>query len=174
MTGAFRQIWDDVAGWWSLIVGLKVTGSFFFRDQVTIHYPRSTVDNLGSFRGPIELAPNPDDSERPRCIACMTCVSVCPGECISVTKQKKSKTDPLEPKTDNEGGNKGGQKKAPKGPSTFLYDYTLCSLCGLCVENCPVHSLRFSNRAYIAGPDKAAFNFDLLKIFRNKSAGHDD
>jgi len=165
---AVRKIWDDVAGLWSLIVGLKVTGSYFFRDQVTVHYPRSIVDNLESFRGPIELVSKPDDPERPKCIACMTCVTVCPGGCIFVTKQKKAKADPMEPETDKGDGDKGGQKKAPKGPSMFTYDYTLCSLCGLCVENCPVHSLRFSNRAYLAGVDKNAFIFDLLEKFSDK------
>ena len=165
MTGALRRIWDDVAGLWSLMVGLKVTGRYFLKNQVTSHYPRNTVDNLASFRGPVELAPNPDDPLRPRCITCMTCVTVCPGGCISVTKQKKPKANPKVPKTDKEGREKAGQKKASKGPSTFLYDYTLCSLCGLCVENCPVHSLKFSNRAYLAGLDKNGFIFDLLEKF---------
>ena len=159
------KIWYDVAGLWSLIVGLKVTGSYFFRDQVTVHYPRKTVDNLESFRGPIELVPNPDDPESPKCIACMTCVTVCPGGCISVTKQKKARAGPVEPGMDKEGGGKDGRKKAPKRPSAFTYDYTLCSLCGLCVENCPVHSIRFSDRGYLAGFDKDAFVFDLLERF---------
>ena len=162
MAAALKQIWDEVAGLWSLVVGLKVTGSYFFKPQVTIHYPRRTVDNLVSFRGPIELAPNPDDPERPRCIACMTCVTVCPGKCISVEKQKAEKAGGKGP---DEDGDKAAPKKAPRGPSRFVYDYTLCSLCGLCVENCPVHALRFSNRAYLAGMDREAFVFDLLTQF---------
>lgn len=166
MTGALKQIWDDVAGLWSLIVGLKVTGTYFFRPRLTVHYPRQTVDNLASFRGPIELAPNPDDPEKPRCIACMTCVTVCPGGCVLVEKQKKSDGDTAgAPNTDAATGNEAAPKKTPKGPSLFIYDYTLCSLCGLCVENCPVHALRFSERAYLAGTDKKAFIFDLLETF---------
>jgi len=161
-----KKIWDEVTGLWSLVVGLKVTGSYFFTPQVTVHYPRQTVDNLASFRGPVELAPNPDDPERPRCIACMTCVTVCPGGCISVTKQKKVEEAAVKgPDKDRDGGDKAAAKKAPKGPSRFIYDYTLCSLCGLCVENCPVHALRFSNRAYLAGREKNAFVFDLLAEF---------
>jgi len=166
MAGALKQIWDDVAGLWSLAVGLKVTGSYFFKPQVTVHYPRQTVENLTSFRGPIELAPNPDDPERPRCIACMTCVTVCPGGCISVEKEKKAEDPrPKAPDKDGATDDKAAPKKSPKGPSRFIYDYTLCSLCGLCVENCPVHALRFSNRAYLAGTDKKAFVFDLLSQF---------
>jgi len=166
MTDALKQIWDEVAGLWSLVVGLKVTGSYFFRPQVTVHYPRQTVANLASFRGPIELAPNPDEPDRPRCIACMTCVTVCPGACISVVKQKKSEAAiPEKPDADAGREEKTAPKKAPKGPSRFIYDYSLCSLCGLCVENCPVRALRFSSRACLAGTDKRIFTFDLLAQF---------
>jgi NADH-quinone oxidoreductase subunit I len=159
---AVRKIWDEVTGLWSLVVGLNVTGSYFFRPQVTVHYPRETVDSLASFRGPVELAPNPDAPERPRCIACMTCVTVCPGGCISVEKQKVEKAGGKGPDKD---GDTVAPKKAPTGPSRFVYDYTRCSLCGLCVENCPVHALRFSDRAYLAGKDKKAFVVDLLTQF---------
>ena len=84
-------MWDDVAGLWSLIVGLKVTGTYFFRPQVTVHYPRQVVENLATFRGPIELVENPDDPGRPRCIACMTCASICPHGCITVERIKLPK-----------------------------------------------------------------------------------
>ena len=71
----------------------------------------------------------------------------------------------MKPETDEGAGDNDVHKKAPKGPFMFTYDYTLCSLCGLCVENCPVHSLRFSNRAYLAGVDRNEFVFDLLTGF---------
>ena len=59
----------------------------------------------------------------------------------------------------------GETKKLAKGPVRFTYDYTRCCLCGYCVENCPVHSLRFSDRAYLAGRNRNAFIFDLLEPF---------
>ena len=164
-----RKTWGYIVGMWSLLVGLKVTGGYFFRNQVTVHYPRQTVDNLDSFRGPIQLMPKSDDPAKPKCIACMTCVAACPDGCISVTKQKKSKANPVEAESEKGGGDEGGRKKSSKAPSTFSYDYTLCSLCGLCVENCPVHALRFSNRAYLAGLDRNEFVFDLLARFNPQS-----
>jgi len=165
MTGPLKQIWDDVAGLWSLVKGLKITGTYFFSRQVTVHYPRVGVDNLETFRGPIALSPTPEDATRPLCIACMPCASTCPTGAISVVRKKPSKT--------REGAvdEKATARKAPKGPGKFTYDYILCCQCGLCVENCPAHSIRFSNRAYLAGFDKDAFVFDLLEKFDDKCRG---
>ena len=162
---ALKKIGEDVLGLWSLVKGLKITGTYFFSRQVTVHYPRVGVDNLETFRGPIELSPNPEDATRPLCIACMTCASTCPTGAISVVRKKPPKT--------REGAvdEKATSRKAPKGPGKFTYDYTLCCQCGLCVENCPVHAIRFSNRAYLAGFDKDAFVFDLLEKFDDKCRG---
>jgi NADH-quinone oxidoreductase subunit I len=166
--GALRQIRDDVVGLWSLVVGLKVTGTYFVRDQVTVHYPRNEVDNLASFRGPIELVEDPDDPAKPRCIACMTCVSICPHECITVVRKKPAKTEEGADKKESRSGKDEVKKKVSKGPATFTYDYTRCCLCGFCMENCPVHSIHFSNRGYLAGFDKNAFVFDLLEQFKTR------
>ncbi len=155
---------------WSLIVGLKVTGTYFFRPQVTVHYPRQAVENLAAFRGPIELVENPDDPGRPRCIACMTCASICPHACIEVERIKPPKA-PKEAAAEEGGEKKAVKAKAPKGPARFIYDYTRCCLCGSCVENCPVQSIQFSDRGYLAGTDKNAFIFDLLDKFGGSTAG---
>ena len=168
MTDALRRIWDDVAGLWSLVVGLKVTGTYFVNEQVTVHYPRNEVDNLESFRGPIELVKSPDDPCKPLCVACMTCVSICPHECITVVKRKPAKTEEEADKKEGRAGKNEVKKKVPKGPARFTYDYTRCCLCGFCVENCPAHSIRFSNRGYLAGSDKDAFLFDLLERFKTR------
>ena len=169
---SLRKIRTEVSGLWSLVVGLRVTGGLFLKDQVTVHYPRQGVDNIESFRGPIELVESPDDPGRPRCIACMTCVSACPHGCIDVVKKRPPKVE--EQVTKGEGPNQSeGEKKVTKGPGRFVYDYTRCCLCGLCVENCPVHSIRFSNRAYLAGVDKNDFLFDLLGRFSGKGENGD-
>ncbi len=154
---------EDVLELWSLVKGLAVTGTFFFSRQVTVHYPRAVVDNLATFRGPIELSPDPEDSMRPLCIACMTCASTCPAGAISVIRKKAPKAE----------GGKDDEKEvarnAPKVPEKYLYDYTLCCQCGLCAENCPKGAIRFSGNPFTASPDKKDFTFDLLMKFeRNK------
>jgi len=157
-----RQMGEDVLGLWSLVKGLKITGTYFFSKQVTVHYPRTQLDNLETFRGPIELVPNPEDPGKPMCIACMTCASTCPTGAISVVKKKAPK--PREGASDE---NKTPHK-APKGPGKFTYDYTLCCQCGLCAENCPKGAIRFSGNPYSASTDKKEFEFDLLEKFENR------
>ena len=159
---ALKKIGEDVLGLWSLVKGLKITGAFFFSKQVTVHYPRTQLDNLETFRGPIELVPNPEDPVRPLCIACMTCASTCPTGAILVVKKKAPKPEA------GADGEKPTTPKAPKGPAKFTYDYTLCCQCGLCAENCPKEAIRFSGSPYSASTDKSTFKFDLLKKFENR------
>ncbi len=151
---------EDVLGLWSLVKGLRITGAFFFSKQVTVHYPRACVDNLATFRGPIELVPHPEDLSRPLCIACLSCVSNCPTGAISVVKKKTLK--PVDAAPDE---NKTVHK-IPKGPAKFTYDYTLCCQCGLCAENCPKRAIRFSGNPYCASINKKDFELDLLEKIR--------
>jgi len=149
---------------WSLVVGLKVTGKYFVSPQITVHYPRRTVENLSTFHGPIELVPAPKDPAKPKCIACLQCVTACPSSCLAVVPKPAPKPTPEELQAQKEAEAKGEKvkKAAPKEPGKFTYDFTLCSLCGTCVETCPVDSLRFSNDAYLASTDKKDFFYDLL------------
>ena len=178
---------EDVLGLWSLVKGLRITGAFFFSKQVTVHYPRAGMDNLATFRGPIELVPHPEDPARPLCIACMSCASTCPTGAISVFKKKAPK-----PAIGTSDENKRAQlecgvqnadcgmskipvadseirtphsalRNSPKGPAKFTYDYTLCCQCGLCAENCPKGAIRFSGNPYCASINKKDFEFDLLE-----------
>lgn len=158
----FRKIGEDVLGLWSLVKGLKVTGSLFFKNQVTVHYPRATVDNLDSFRGPLELVPDPKDSKSPLCIACMTCASTCPTGAITVTRKKPPKPE------EKEGEGTETARKKPKGPGKFIYDYTVCCQCALCVENCPKGAIELKGNPFSAGTRKEDFKFDLLEKFQNE------
>ncbi len=159
---------------WSLIVGLKVTGRFFVSPQITVHYPRQTVGNIESFHGPVELVPKAEDPTKPRCIVCMQCVSACPSKCLSVVAQTAPRPMPEPedaPKGPEAKGDKAPKKPLAKVPVKFLYDFTLCSLCGTCVETCPVGSLRFSHDAYLASPDKGVFVYDLLARLAEQARG---
>ena len=165
--GAFKKIWDDVASLWSLIVGLKVTGKNFFDKNVTLHYPRETVTSgqLDGFRGPLELIGKPKDPAKPKCISCMMCVTACPSKCITVVKSKAPKPTEEElqaMKEAEERGEKVKKPKAPKEPAKFLYDFSLCSLCGSCVENCPANSLRYSSNVYLTVTNRKELKMDLL------------
>lgn len=150
--GFFRSLKDA----WSLVVGLGITGKYFASPQLTVHYPRQIVPkkNLVGYRGHIELVPKPETFE-PRCIICGACQRVCPSNCISIESEKIEKDG-----------------KPAKRLSLFHLDYTLCSLCGLCVQSCPVASLRHSENIYLAGATRELFHFDLIaRLDRQIKAG---
>ncbi len=60
------------------------------------------------------------------------------------------------------GDEKVKKPAAPKEPERFLYDYSLCSLCGLCAEVCPVESICFSSDAYLVTQRREELKMDLL------------
>ncbi len=164
---AIKRIWENVTGLWSLVVGLNITGKNFADKQITLHYPRETVTDaqLEGYRGPLELVGKPKDPASPKCIACMMCVTSCPSKCLTVLKAKApvpTEEELQRMKEAEERGEKVEKPKAPKKPAKFIYDYTLCSLCGICVESCPVKSLRYSSNVYLASTDRKAFKMDLL------------
>ncbi len=172
-----HDIAKKVASMWSLIVGLKVTTKNFFQPQVTVHYPRQSVDNLGTFRGHIELVGQPKEPATPRCITCMLCATVCPSQCITITKAKAPPPEPVKKLPEHDDGPVPTPEKAPppkakvvKTPATFELNYNTCSLCGLCVQNCPVSSLRFSTDAYAAGFSRQEFEYDLMARLRLQAA----
>jgi NADH-quinone oxidoreductase subunit I len=161
MKDCFQQIKDL----FSLIVGLFVTGDNLRRRTVTVHYPRRQVDNLASFRGPIQLLPSDKDPSVPRCISCMMCMNTCPSGCLTVIKQKAPEPSPAQQQAMAEAKARGEKVKkppAPKNPAAFIYDFSLCSLCGLCVEVCPANAIGFSSDAYMVVRRRDSLKLDLL------------
>ncbi len=161
----------------SLLVGLRITGKEFLRPTLTTHYPRKEVANLASFRGHIDLVGRDDAPAVPRCIMCGRCMELCPSGCISLGWRLE------------DGGTGGGplllapglplkgstRREPPAGPLGrelvhFRLSYTYCSLCGLCVQNCPAGALEFSREAYLAGTARGDFQFDLLARLRTRAA----
>ena len=156
---------------WSLVKGLHITGEMLFRRTVTVHFPRREVGNLKRFRGPIELVPRPKEPLKPKCIACLLCMQTCPSSCITVVKMKVSAPPEEQMPPAVEAGDEKVKKHAsPREPEQYLYDYSLCSLCGLCAEVCPVQSIRFSSDVYLVSRRRAELRMDLLAKLQ-KQAG---
>lgn len=166
-------IQKTMKGLWSLIVGLKVTGKEFCRPWITVHYPRQEVSNLESYRGHIELVAQPDDPKNALCIVCKRCEEICPSGCIQV-EGHLPESDSAEirqlllitniPLPGSKARNPiCATEKATKILDSFKLNYNLCSLCGLCVQSCPVSSLTFSKDVYLAGFARKDFEFDLIK-----------
>ena len=172
---ALKCFWKNLASLWSLVVGLRVTGQAFIGPQVTVHYPRQTVgpENLEGYRGHMELVPSPKNPAIPKCISCMMCDPSCPSKAITVVKQKEPKPTPEQLQAMAEAEARGEKVKkpaAPKNPGAFIYDFSLCSFCNTCADNCPVGSIRFTTNVYFAVTDKSDLKMDLLARLARQAA----
>lgn len=117
---------------WELLIGLKLTGRFFFSRKVTVQYPEEKTPVSPRYRG-IHAQRRYANGEE-RCIACKLCEAVCPALAITIE---------AEPRVD-------GSRR------TTLYEIDLfkCVFCGFCEEACPVdaivltgaHDYHFENR----------------------------
>jgi NADH-quinone oxidoreductase subunit I len=170
-----------VKGLWSLIVGLKVTGIELCKPWITTRYPFREVENISTYRGHIELVGQSADPGTPRCVICWTCSDLCPSRCITIRAHVVGE-DPAA------GANDAGLLLAPQLASphsrhsappperierqldVFHLNYSLCSLCGLCVQNCPVEAIRFSRNVYLVGDSRQDFEIDLLARLRSQTA----
>ena len=162
----FRDIKEALTGMWSLLIGLKVTGYYFTKPLVTVHYPRKTVDNISTYRGHVELVAKPTDTNTPKCIICGMCVKNCPSGCLEIKHRVEEEEVVVPPKEGEENAEPKTKKKKTKIMENFYLNYNLCSLCGLCASSCPVKSLKFSDNVYLAGFKREDFEFDLLERMR--------
>lgn len=106
-----------------LLVGMKVTGKYFFKKKFTIQYPEEKTPVSPRFRGLHALRRYANGEER--CIACKLCEAVCPALAITIE---------AEPRED-------GSRR------TTRYDIDLfkCIYCGFCEEACPTDSIVLTN-----------------------------
>jgi NADH-quinone oxidoreductase subunit I len=104
---------------WELILGLKLTGRFFFARKITVQYPEEKTPVSSRYRGIHAQRRYPNGEER--CIACKLCEAVCPALAITIE---------AEPRVD-------GSRR------TTLYEIDLfkCVYCGFCEEACPVDAI---------------------------------
>lgn len=104
---------------WELLLGLKLTGRYFFAKKITVQYPEDRTPQSPRFRGLHALRRYPNGEER--CIACKLCEAVCPALAITIDSEERE----------------DGSRR------TTRYDIDLfkCIYCGFCEESCPVDSI---------------------------------
>ncbi|MBI5444855.1 MAG: NADH-quinone oxidoreductase subunit I [Deltaproteobacteria bacterium] len=146
MSAYFRDIFS---GLWSLLVGMKVTLRHMLSPTITVHYPFDVVPVTPGFRGHTDLVIDPVTADT-KCITCMMCERACPSQCITVRAEKPE----------------GAKKKILVG---YDLDFTKCSLCGNCVEVCPVDALEYSKEYTLAGYSRHDFHFELLGRMRERA-----
>ena len=102
-----------------LLMGLKLTGKYFFKKKITVQFPEERTPISPRFRGLLALRRYPNGEER--CIACKLCEAVCPALAITIES---------EPRED-------GSRRTTR----YDIDMFKCINCGLCEESCPVDSI---------------------------------
>ncbi len=147
-------------GVWSLLIGMKVTGSYFFRPWkiVTQQYPENRKGGRGRskkklemferFKGELMLLHN--EKNQHKCTGCGICVMNCPNGTIEVI----TRTDVLE----------DGKKK--RELEKYIYRLGMCAFCSLCVKTCPSNALTFSQEFEHAVFDK----IKLTKILNKEGS----
>jgi NADH-quinone oxidoreductase subunit I len=140
MSGYFKEI---ITGLKSLAIGLQITNKEFFTKPITLQYPHESVKMTPRYRGHIELVKDPQTGTH-RCIACGMCEKGCPTGCITVQAEKRE-------------GVKG------KVLTAYILNFTTCSLCGQCVENCKPEAINFSNEYNLASTRREDYIFNLLQ-----------
>lgn len=139
-----RTILDLWSGFGSLLTGMRITLGQFFKPEGTLRYPHESLTMAKRYRGHVMLVRDPE-SGKALCVACKSCEKACPSHCIVV-----------------EGVKLEGEKR--KSVTDFKLNFTTCSLCGSCVEVCPVDALQFSREYNLASTSKSAFcHIDLVK-----------
>ncbi|WP_022847455.1 MULTISPECIES: 4Fe-4S binding protein [unclassified Desulfurobacterium] len=157
-----QDIKEFLKGIKSLFVGMKITGEYLIKPKVTVNYPWETVgkEGLEGFRMVIQLVPVPPSGNKHKCVACGMCARSCPSNCIKLdVKQTVEEIELPDGKK---------KKKVNRELQGFYVDFSLCSLCGLCVESCPTKTLQFSNYPYIVGTSRDDFVYNLLEDFKKR------
>ncbi len=149
MRSIIKYIKDVYLGVLSLIKGMKVTGSYFFRPStiVTQKYPNNRKDLVmfDRFKGEV-IMPHNENNEH-KCTGCGICEINCPNGTIEVISKTIETED--------------GKKK--RIIDKHIYRLGMCTFCGLCVKTCPSNALAFAPKF-----EHAVFNRALLIKQLNK------
>ncbi len=125
---------------------LKVLGVKTKRKgAVTIQYPEQKKELASRPRSLHRITKRADG--KPRCVACMLCMTVCPSECIYI----EAAEDP--------------DLEMQKYPARFEIDLTRCCFCGFCVEACPEDAIRMDTGVIdLASYGRQDLQYDLKKL----------
>jgi NADH-quinone oxidoreductase subunit I len=157
MKQAFLDLWEILKG--SLITARHFCVNMTFhtlrlfrltkrQGAVTIQYPEVKKEISPRHRSLHRLMKR-EGSDKPRCVACQLCATVCPSECILVEAAEDADPD------------------IQKVPSRFIIDLSRCCFCGFCAEACPEDALRMdSGRIDLAEYDRANLVYEMDRLLK--------
>lgn len=141
---------EIIQGAWSILQGMGVTLKFMLTRPVTIQYPKQPTRPSSVHKGRIRFVIFPETGTHD-CIACLKCQNICPSNCFKIEGAKPAA---------------GGQRR----PTKFVYNFSTCSLCSLCIEVCPTFTLEHSPEFNLASWEKQGYIYDFLKDTEERKA----
>jgi len=123
---------------WELLIGLSVTGRYFFKKKITVEYPEEKTPLSPRFRGLHALRRYESGEER--CIACKLCEVVCPALAITIESEERD----------------DGSRRTTR----YDIDFTKCIYCGFCQEACPVDAIVETHDFEYATETRAGLYYD--------------
>jgi NADH-quinone oxidoreductase subunit I len=135
MTRWFKDVWE---GFWTVLVGMKITWRHTFTQPATLQYP--TVKWPLPPKSRMRLFMHYED-----CIGCGQCARACPVSCIYIKTEKRDKeAPPAFAATGN---------PIKLNVTVFDIDMSLCCYCNLCTYPCPTHCLYMTPEYEFAASD---------------------
>ncbi len=127
MKSFIEYIGSIFKGIWTLLIGMKVTGKYFFTPwkNVTQQYPenRDQLVMFERFRGEVIMTHNENNEHL--CTGCGICEINCPNGSIEIISKSILTPD--------------GKKK--RIIDQHIYHLGMCTFCNLCVKACPTGAI---------------------------------
>jgi NADH-quinone oxidoreductase subunit I len=139
------DVWE---GFWTVLVGMKITWRHLFVSKVTLHYPEEKWSLPPRSR--MRLFMMYED-----CIGCGQCVRACPVQCIYLKAEKR-------PATSAPIFAANGQP-IKLDVHVFDIDMSLCCYCNLCTYPCPTDCIYMTPEYEFASTDLTQHLYHFAK-----------
>jgi NADH-quinone oxidoreductase subunit I len=145
MTAWFYDLWY---GFYTVLVGMKITWRHLFVNKVTLHYPEEKWVLPPKSR--MRLFMKYED-----CIGCGQCARACPVDCIYIKTEKRPATKPAIWAADG----------TPIKLDTHVFDIdmSLCCYCNLCTYPCPTNCIYMTPEYEFAATDLTSHLYHFAK-----------
>jgi NADH-quinone oxidoreductase subunit I len=145
MTRWLADIWE---GFYTVLVGMKITWRHLFVDKVTLHYPEEKWTLPPKSR--MRLFMKYED-----CIGCGQCARACPVDCIYIKTDKRAPTAPAIWAADG--------TPIKLDTKVFDIDMSLCCYCNLCTYPCPTNCIYMTPEYEFAATDLTSHLYHFAK-----------
>ncbi len=141
----FKDLWE---GFYTVLVGMKITWRHLFTPSVTLQYPEEKWQLPPRSR--MRLFMKYED-----CIGCGQCARACPVQCIYI---KADKRDPKAP-----GIYAANGQPIKLDVAVFDIDMSLCCYCNLCTYPCPTECIYMTPEYEFATTDLTQHLYHFAK-----------